>query len=61
MKRAAVIIIGVLAVVTVIIYVVVHAVLGFLGYHNPWERYRLTRKTEKLLDKKYYWKFYYYC
>lgn len=53
MKRVAVIIIGVLAVVTVIIYVVAHAVLGFLGYHNPWERYRLTRKTEKLLDKKY--------
>ena len=53
MKRVAVIIIGVLAVVTVIIFVIVHAVLGFFGYLNPWKRYRLTRKTETLLDKKY--------
>ena len=53
MKRVAVIIIGALAVVAVIIYVVVHAVLGFFGYLNPLERYWLTLKTEKLLDKKY--------
>ncbi len=53
MKKVAVIIIGVLAVVTVIIYVIVHAVLGFFGYLNPMERYLLTRKTEVLLEKKY--------
>ena len=53
MKKAALIIIGVLAVVTVIIYVVIHAVLGFFGYLNPLERYLLTRKTETLLAKKY--------
>ena len=53
MKKAALIIIGVLAVVAVIIYVVIHAVLGFFGYLNPLERYLLTRKTETLLAKKY--------
>ena len=53
MKKAALIIIGVLAVVTVIIYVVIHAVLGFFGYLNPLERYLLTRKTETHLAKKY--------
>ena len=53
MKKVTVIIIGVLAVLTVIIYFIAHAVLGFFGYLDPWERYRLTQKTEKLLDKKY--------
>ncbi|MCR5605098.1 MAG: hypothetical protein K6G27_15560 [Lachnospiraceae bacterium] len=27
--------------------------MQIFGYLNPWERYRLTRKTETLLDKKY--------
>ena len=53
MKKAALIIIGVLAVVAVIIYGVIHAVLGFFGYLNPLERYLLTRKTETHLAKKY--------
>lgn len=53
MKKVTVITIGVLAVVTVVIFVVVHAVLEFFGYVDPWERYWLTRKTETLLDKKY--------
>lgn len=47
------IVIGVAAIAIVIVFLIIHAVLGFLGYKNPVERYYLKLKTDVALEKKY--------
>ena len=57
MKKSGKIAIGIIMAVAVtailIIFLIVHAVLGFLGYKNPVERYYLKLKTDVALEKKY--------
>lgn len=52
-KIALGIIIGIVAAVIAVIFLIVHAVLGFLGYKNPVERYYLKLKTDVALEKRY--------
>ena len=52
-KIAIGIIIGVVAFAIFIVFMIVHAVLGFFGYKNPVERYYLKLKTDVALEKKY--------
>lgn len=47
------IIIGAVTFAIVIVFMIVHAVLGFFGYKNPVERYYLKLKTDVALEKKY--------
>ena len=52
-KIAIGIIIAVAATAIIIIFMIIHAVLGFLGYKNPVERYYLKLKTDLALENKY--------
>ena len=57
MKKTGKIVIGIIIAVVVIviftIFMFIRAVLGFLGYMNPVERYYLKLKTDVTLEKKY--------
>ena len=57
MKKSSKIVIGIItgvvAFAIVIVFMIVHAVLGFFGYKNPVERYYLKLKTDVALEKKY--------
>ena len=47
------IIIGIAVIAILIIFLIVHAVLGFFGFKNPVERYYLKLKTDVALENKY--------
>ena len=57
MKKTGKVVLGIIigfgALVVFGIFLIVHAVLAFLGYHNPIERYYLTVKTDAALERKY--------